>query len=77
MTRTTLDIDPGVLSRMRVRAHSERKSMSRLVSELVEQALDDSRAIGRAGFFWESADMQPLVDLEDKEAVAAAMDELR
>ncbi len=76
MPRTTLDLDPSVLQELRERGARERKSMGQLASELLAQALD-GRAEGTEPppFKWNSADLGPYrVDLEDKDALWAALD---
>lgn len=49
--------------------------MGQLASELLAEALADKGA-ARAPFRWKSADLgEPLVDLEDKAAVQALLDQ--
>jgi hypothetical protein len=79
MMRTTLDIDTPVLDelrRLQKRPESASKSLGKLVSELLTEAL--ARRGGEvgeaAGFAWISQPMRARVDLEDKEAVQAALD---
>ena len=77
MARTTLDLDTSVLRELRRRGARERKSMGRLASELLARALaepDDRATTPRLR--WVSADLgTPRVDLEDKEAVRAALEQ--
>lgn len=77
MPRTTLDIDGSVLRDLRKRAQAEGKSMGRLASELLAHSSacaddhDEPVSIG-----WISRDLGlPRVDLEDKEALRAALDQ--
>lgn len=77
MPRTTLDIDGSVLRDLRKRAQAEGKSMGRLASELLAQSSasaddhDEPVSIG-----WTSRDLGlPRVDLEDKEALRAVLDQ--
>ncbi|MGH8574076.1 MAG: antitoxin [Gammaproteobacteria bacterium] len=75
MARTTLDLDASVLRELRRRGARDRKSMGQVASELLAGALaEDSTA--PAAFRWRSADLgEPLVDLEDKAAVQALLDQ--
>jgi len=76
MTRTTIDIDPSVLRELRVRARQEGKSMGQVVSEVLATSLQEHGSILTPAFEWLSGDLgRPLVDLEDKEAVWAILDE--
>lgn len=73
MARTTLDLDPAVLAALRDRGRSEGKSLGRLASELLAPALQ--RAHQAPDFSWITADLgEPKVDLEDEEALNAALD---
>jgi hypothetical protein len=74
MARTTLDIDASVLRELKKRQRRERKPMGQLVSELLAQAIaaDDEAA---PPFQWVVKDLRPRVDLADKDAVWAILDE--
>jgi hypothetical protein len=76
MPRTTLDIDAGVLRDLKRLRKREGKTLGRLASELLAEAL--SRKAGPetepARFEWTSRSMGARIDLEDKEAVRAALD---
>jgi len=77
MPRTTLDLDPSVLRELRRRGASEGKSMGAVASELLARALA-TRDAGAAvpPLRWRSGDLgAPRVDLEDKEALRALLDE--
>ena len=74
MPRTTLDVDASVLRKLKRRQRQQDKSLGQLVSELLAVALADSRSVASPTFSWVSRDLQPRVDLEDKEAVAAVLD---
>ncbi len=75
MSRTTLDIDPTVLAELRERADAEGKSMSRLSSELLAAGLKQAAPAPARGFKLETSRMgRPLVDINDKEALWAALD---
>lgn len=76
MARTTLDLDMSVAEELRRRSRRERKSMGQVASELLAPALSEQEdRPTRASFSWTTRDLgQPLVDLEDKEAVHAVLD---
>jgi hypothetical protein len=76
MPRTTLDLDSPVLSELRRRARRESKSMGRVASELLALAFADDDRAPASRLDWRSARLgEPLVDLEDKEAGRAILDE--
>lgn len=77
MTRTTLDLDRAVLRELRDRGEREGKSMGRMASELLAAQLAEPRREGEGvAFGWTSRDLgAPRVDLEDKEALHALIDE--
>lgn len=76
MPRTTLDLDPSVLRELRRRGQRDRKSMGQVASELLAQALAEDEPPRPTGFRWRTGKLgRPLVDLEDKEAVRAILDE--
>jgi len=76
MTRTTLDLDPSVLRQLRLRSRRERKSMGQVASEVLAGALAEPETLVAPTFQWTAADLgEPRVDLEDKEAVRAILDE--
>jgi hypothetical protein len=74
MPRTTLDLDGSVLSELRRRGQREGKSMGQVASEVLARGLaEDDRPA--PAFKWKSARLgEPLVDLEDKEAVREVLD---
>ncbi len=76
MARTTLNIDTPVLDELKRIQKREGKSLGRLVSELLTDALGRRRAevSEDAGFEWISKPMEARVDLADKDAVYAALD---
>jgi hypothetical protein len=76
MPRTTLDLDGSVLRDLRDRARAEGKSMGRLASELLARSIAaGENRDGPVPIDWISRDLgAPLVDLEDKEALRAALD---
>jgi hypothetical protein len=75
MTRTTIDLDPTILRDLKKRQKREGKSLGRLVSELLAGPLAHKERPKPQEFHWISKDMQPLVDLEDHDAVWRAMEE--
>jgi hypothetical protein len=73
--RTTLDIDDPILKEVKSLHETEGRSMGAVVSELLAEALARRRSTrARSTFRWTSRPMKPLVDLEDKDAVYAALD---
>ena len=76
MPRTTLNIDAGVLRDLKRLQKKVGKTLGRLVSELVAEALarDAGAEAEATPFDWTSRPMSARVDLEDKEAVRAALD---
>lgn len=73
MPRTTLEIDATVLSELRRRQAAEGKTIGSLVSELLAVALAASPAPPPA-FAWTAKEMSASIDLDDKDAVYAALD---
>jgi hypothetical protein len=75
--RTTIDLDPTVVKELKRRSKSAGKSMGQLASELLATSLRGQPNSSRdsASWKWIARDLgRPLVDLEDKEAVRAALD---
>ena len=74
--RTTIDIDDPILKELKRLQRRERKSLGRLVSDLLAQALANSRGrrSGASPFEWIAKPMGARVDLADKHAVLDAMD---
>ena len=79
MARTTIDIDTSLLRDLKRIQEEEGKSLGRVVSDLLSEALSARQGKGRRSvpFRWTSQDMGARVDLNDKEAVAALLDEDR
>ena len=73
MARTTLDIDATVMRELRRRQAAEGKTIGALVSELLAAALAASQA-PPPRLSWTVKEMSATVDLEDKDAVYAALD---
>jgi hypothetical protein len=76
MPRTTLDLDRSVLEELRRRGRREGKSMGQVASEVLAAGLRADDAAAPATFEWIGRDLgTPRIDLEDKEAVRAALEE--
>jgi hypothetical protein len=74
MPRTTIDLDPTVLKDLRHRSHREGKSMGQVASEILARALAGSPPASEP-FGWTTGRLGiPRVDLEDREAVRAALE---
>lgn len=78
MPRTTVNLDASVLGQLKRRQHKERKPLSELVNQLLAQALADTETPSPAArpLRWTSKAMRARVDLEDKDALRHALDEL-
>jgi hypothetical protein len=76
MPRTTLDIDGPILREVRVLQKKEGRSMGKIVSELLAEALARRRSPAEPPrLTWTSRPMGARVDLSDKEALQALLDE--
>ncbi len=76
MPRTTVDIDAAVLRDLKRLQKRRGEPLGKLISELVAAALarqgpDEDEA---PPFSWTTREMRARVDLEDKEAVRAALE---
>lgn len=75
MTRTTLNLDASVLESLKARQRAEGRSLGAVASELLAQALE-AGATDHPPLRWASRAMgEPMIDLEDKDAVWAVLDE--
>jgi hypothetical protein len=75
MTRTTLNLDPSVLKELRERSAREHLSIGELASQLLARELREE-APPTPPFSWVSRNLgTPAVDLEDKEALRAVLDQ--
>lgn len=79
MVRTTIDIDTPILKDLKRLQKRERKSLGRLVSDLLAEALARYRSgsLEDRELQWRSQRMNALIDIADKEAVYAALDDSR
>ncbi len=77
--RTTIDIDDPILREVKRLQRREGKSLGRLVSDLLAQALGAAKGTvapaDTAAFPWVATSMGARIDLADKHAVLDAMDE--
>ena len=74
MARTTIDIDASVLRELKKRQERERKTLGQLISELLAKALESENDTPPP-FRWVTKDLQPRVDLEDKDALWSILDD--
>ena len=74
--RTTIDIDDPILQELKLLQQQKGKSLGRLVSDLLAQALvqSDKRSTRKPAFHWVCAPMNSRVHLADKHASLDAMD---
>lgn len=79
MARTTLDIDTPLLKDLKRLQRDQKKSLGRLVSDLLAEALASRRPTRKAAaaFAWRSQDMTARVDLADRDALYDALDARR
>lgn len=73
MPRTTLDLDATVLRELKKRQRREHKPLGQLVSELLAKAIESEQVVPPP-FRWVERDLQPRVDLDDKDAIWAILD---
>lgn len=74
--RTTLDIDDPILKELKKLGEKEGKSLGRIISDLLAQALQRQKK-ARPDFekpTWISKNMNARINLEDKEALYAVLD---
>lgn len=73
--RTTIDIDAPILRDLKRLQRREGKSLGRLVSDLLAQALEGRRAATPPPpFRWTTRRMHARVDVSDKDALHALLD---
>lgn len=74
--RTTIDIDETVLRELKRLQQKEKKSLGRLVSDLLAAGLREKKtgAASPRTFSWHSQPMDARVDLGDRDAVLDILD---
>ncbi len=77
--RTTVDIDNPILKELKRLGKSEGKSLGRLISDLLAQALQRRKKPGQQPEQprWISRSMSARINLDDKEALYSALDNQR
>lgn len=76
VARTTIDIDASVLRELKRRQRREQKTLGVLVSELLARALAEPEGhVPPPPLVWTTRDLRPRVDIDDKDALWAALDE--
>ena len=76
--RTTLDLEKPILDALKALQKKERRSLGRIASQLLADALDGRRKARpplASTLSWNVAPMGPRVDLRDKDAVYRILDE--
>jgi hypothetical protein len=75
MARTTVDIDAPVLKEIKALQKKEGRSMGKIISQLLVEALERRKTPPEASTLkWISRPMQAFVDLSDKDALKAVLD---
>ena len=72
--RTTVDIDEPILRDLKKLQKKERKPLGRLISDLLAVAMRNSQSSRAGTSKWITKVMRARVDLEDRDAVFAAME---
>ena len=77
MARTTLDIDSPILQELKALQREQHGSLGKLVSQLLAEALALRKDPKKSSLSldWVSRPMHARVDLSDKEALYAILDE--
>jgi hypothetical protein len=76
MPRTTFDIDIPILKEIKSLQKKEHRTLGQIVSQLLSESLARRKATRKTpSFKWRSRSMRALVDLTDKEALYAILDE--
>jgi hypothetical protein len=77
MTRTTLNIDGPVLADLKRLQRKEGKPLGDLASELLAAAITQRKRVASPviRLQWEAHPMGARIDIDDKEALYAALDE--
>lgn len=75
MVRTTINLDPTVLEELKERAAREGQTLGGMASLLLAKALHEGTPAPQRGFTWRTQHMgQPLIDLDDREALSEFLD---
>ena len=75
MARTTIDIDDPILKEIKAIQKREGRSMGKIVSQLLAEALvEQMNSAKTQRFKWNSRPMRPLVELSDKDEVYRILD---
>ncbi|MGH7320606.1 MAG: antitoxin [Candidatus Rokuibacteriota bacterium] len=76
MARTTVDIDTPILRDLKRLQKQEGKSLGRLISDLLAEALARRRSAKRqpSSFGWVSRPMHARIDVSDRETLYAALE---
>ena len=75
MARTTIDIDDPILNEIKAIQKKEGRSMGKIVSQLLAEALNNQKSSAKQPkFTWISRPMRSLVDLSDKDEVYRILD---
>ncbi|HZU17496.1 MAG TPA: ribbon-helix-helix protein, CopG family [Candidatus Dormibacteraeota bacterium] len=76
VARTTLHLDASLLAQLKRHQRRRRTSLSERVNQLLAQALAETEAAERTArpLRWTARAMAARVDLEDKDALAQALD---
>ena len=78
MARTTIDIDDPILKEIKAIQKKEGRSMGKIVSQLLAEALVEPMISAKTPRFkWISRSMGSLVDLSDKDEVYRILDKDR
>jgi hypothetical protein len=76
VTRTTVDIAEPVLQELKARQRREGGTLGALISEMLAEALAADARTDEPPLRWHTRAMgEPLVDLEDKDALWAVLDD--
>jgi hypothetical protein len=75
MPRVTLDIDAAILQELHLLRSQTGKPLGKVVSGLLTNALKQRRDANREPFRWIARDLGARIDLADKEALYARLDE--
>jgi hypothetical protein len=75
--RTTVDIDDPILKDLKKIQEKERKSLGRLISDLLARAIGERKSpkVSVKSMRWISKAMGARIDLTDREAIYAAMEQ--